>query len=304
MRHFQPPIREREKLRLARDRVVRGVGRTWCLVLDGRILAAPGRLTVRSDDLSIATEHDVSRYSGPVSSPDAPAAPVDNESDGLDNLPEGPVSGTDLVVRRRLGGRWYLGLVGAVLILHGGGLLFEWPSTVTILELIYPNRDLPVLESRDMGWAGMFLIAGILLIVWTITRLVGRRPVLRGSEDGLRLAVGGPFRRAITVPWNEVGPVSATTTSDDYGTVEVLLLRLADPGRIGPNPWGARWIDPSTLCLFSQDWDPDAQQVADRLSDAAATGRGVALEEPEPDPPVAVTEAGPAVPEPSEDEGR
>ena len=237
-----------------------------------------------------------------MSLPDAPADPVEKEPDGLDNLPEEAVRDADLVVRRRLGGRWYLGLVGAVLILHGGGLLFGWPSTTTILELIYPNRDLPGLESRDMGWAGMFLIAGVLLIVWTITRL-GRRPVLRGSEDGLRVAVGGPFRRAITVPWNEVGPVSATTTSDDYGTVEVLLLDLADPNRIGLNPWGARWIGPTTLCLFAQDWSPDAQQVADRLREAAATGSGATFDGTEPVPPVAVAEADPAVPEPSEDKG-
>ena len=216
------------------------------------------------------------------------------------------MSDADLVVRRKLGGRWYLGLVGAVLILHGGGLLFGWPSTNTVLELIYPNRDLPVLESRDMGWAGMFLIAGILLIAWTITRLVGRRPVLRGTRDGLRVAVGGPFRRAITVPWNEVGPVSATTTSDDYGTVQVLLVGLADPGRIGPNPWGARWVGPSTLCVFAQDWDSDAQQVADRLGGAVATGTGTASDEPEPAPEASppATDTDPAVAEPTEDEDR
>ena len=225
-------------------------------------------------------------------------APAESGADDLRGAPEGPLSDPDLVVRRRLGGRWYLGLVGAVLILHGGGLLFGWPSTTTILELIYPNRDLPVLESRDMGWAGMFLIAGILLIVWTITRLAGRRPVVGGTEDGLRLAVGGPFRRAITVPWNEVGPVSATTTTDDYGTVEILLVGLADPGRIGPNPWGARWIEPSTLCMFAQDWDQDPEQVVERLRARAETGNGIALDEPEPSP--AVAEPDRAVPEASE----
>ena len=225
-------------------------------------------------------------------------APAESGADDLRGTPEEPLSYPDLVVRRRLSGRWYLGLVGAVLILHGGGLLFGWPSTTTILELIYPNRDLPVLESRDMGWAGMFLIAGVLLIVWTITRLVGRRPVLSGTRDGLGLAVGGPFRRAITVPWNEVGPVSATTTSDDYGTVGVLLVGLADPGRIGPNPWGARWIEPSTLCVFAQDWDHDPEQIAGRLLAAQEAGNPTPSDEADPSP---VTEPDPAVPEAAED---
>ena len=196
-----------------------------------------------------------------------------------------------------------MGLVGALLILHGGGLLFGWSPTRTVLDLIYPNKDdLPGLETRDMGWAAMFLIVGVLLVVWTTVRLVSRRPVLRGDRDGLRLAVGGPFRRAITIPWSEVGSVSAKRVSDDYGSAPALLIRLADPSRIGSNPWGARWIEPSTLCLFAQDWDHDTEQVVAGLRSAAEAGNGAPLDEPEPSRPA--MEADPAVPEASEGEDR
>ena len=213
-----------------------------------------------------------------------------------------------VAVRRRPGGRWSLGLVGAVLILHGGGLLFGWSPTRTVLELIYPNQDvdglhvdIPGLETRDMGWAAMFLIVGGLLVVWALVRLVSRRPVLRGGRDGLGLAVRGPFRRAITMPWSEVGNVSATTVSDDYGDVPALLIRLEDPSRIGPNPWGARWIEPSTLSMSAPDWDRDPRSVADRLQDFVATGTRTPPEEVGPDPSSPAMTADPVADVPSED---
>lgn len=222
----------------------------------------------------------------------APAAPLETEPDWH----------AVLTVRRRLGGRWSLALVGALLILHGGGLLFGWAPTRTILGLIYPNEDdLPGIETRDMGWAAMFLIVGVILVVWTFVRLVSRRPALRADRDGLSLAVRGPFRRAVIIPWSEVDSVSATTVSDDYGDVPALLIRLADPGRIGPNPWGARWIEPSTLSVSAPDWRRHPQSVADRLLGFAATGTRTPPDETGPDPTPPLATADPVVDGPSED---
>ena len=223
---------------------------------------------------------------------EAPAPPVETE----------PGRHAVLAVRRRLGGRWSLGLVGALLILHGGGLLFGWSPTSTVLGLIYPNEDdLPGIETRDMGWAAMFLIVGVILIVWTSVRIVSRRPVLRADRSGLALAVGGPFRRAVTVPWSEVDGVSATTVSDDYGDVPALLIHLADRSRIGPNPWGARWIEPSTLSLTAPDWKLHPRSVADRLGELAATGPQTPPDETGPDPAPPLVTADPAADGPSED---
>ena len=231
--------------------------------------------------------------------PEAPAAPLETEPDGLDDgASVATAAHTVVAVRRRLGGRWSLGLVGLVLILHGGGLLFGWSLTGTVLELIYPNRDLPGLETRDLGWAAMFLIVGALLVVWTSVRLVSRRPIVRGDRDGLGLAVRGPFRRPITLPWREVAGVSATTVTDDYGDVPALLIRLADPSRIGPNPWGANWVEPSTLSVSAPDWEQDPRGVADRLREVAALGARLPPEEtgPDPAPPAMCVDPSPDAP--------
>ncbi|MDE0137767.1 MAG: hypothetical protein OXM57_01865 [bacterium] len=223
---------------------------------------------------------------------EAPAAPFETE----------PGWHAVLAVRRRLGGRWSLGLVGALLILHGGGLLFGWLPTSTLLGLIYPNEDdLPGLETRDMGWAAMFLIVGVLLVVWTSVRLVSRRPVLRADRDGLGLAVRGPFRRTVTVPWSEVDSVSATTVSDGYGDVPALLIRLADPSRIGSNPWGARWMEPSTLSVNAPDWKRHPQSVVDRLREVGAIGTRPPPEEVGPDPSPPDVTGDPVADVPSDD---
>lgn len=222
----------------------------------------------------------------------APSAPLETE----------PGWNAVLTVRRRLGGRWSLALVGALLILHGGGLLFGWSPTRTLLGLIYPNEDdLPGFETRDMGWAAMFLIVGVILVVWTCVRLVSRRPVLRADGDGLALAVRGPFRRAVTVPWSEVDSVSTTTVSDDYGDVPALLIGVADPGRIGPNPWGARWMEPSTLSVSAPDWKRHPQRVADRLQEAALSGSRPPPDEDGLDPSPPVMAADPDADAPSEE---
>lgn len=234
---------------------------------------------------------------------ETPTAPLETEPPGgLDDGHFGPTARyNSLAVSRRLGGRWSLGLVGAVLILHGGGLLFGWAPTRTVLDLIYPNQDPPGIETRDMGWAALFLIVGVLLVVWTAVRLLSRRQVLRGDVESLQLATRGPFRRPITIPWSEVVSVSATTVSDDYGDVPALLIRLANPSRIGPNPWGARWIEPSTLSLSAPDWRRDPHSVAYRLREFAATATPSPPDEALPDPSPPGMAADPVADVPSED---
>lgn len=234
---------------------------------------------------------------------EAPTAPLETEPPGGSDDGHFASAGphASLAVRRRLGGRWSLGLVGAVLILHGGGLLFGWSPTRTVLDLIYPNQDFPAIETRDMGWAALFLIVGVMLVAWATVRLVSRRPVLRGDVEGLNLVTRGPFLRPITIPWSEVVGVSATTVSDDYGDVPALLIRLANPSRVGPNPWGARWIEPSTLSLSAPDWERDPHSVAYRLREFAATVPPTPPDEALPDPSPQVMAADPVADVPSGD---
>ena len=165
--------------------------------------------------------------------------------------------------------------------LHGGGVLFGWLPTRRILELIYPGKEPPVFESRDLAWAWAFLIIGAVLIVWTVGRLVGRRPVIRAGTEGMFLSLGGPFRRPAAIPWGYVGEISTGVVSDDYGTFPTLLIRVDDPSLLTSRPWGARWINGGVLSIWAGEWDSDSGEVAERLMEVQAGRSGSPLEEAE-----------------------
>ncbi len=173
-----------------------------------------------------------------------------------------------MVVTRKPARRWYLGLVGLVLAVYGGGILFGWPPTDTLLGYIYPGRDIPAFENRDQTWAILFLVAGTALILWMVIRLLTRRAeALRVDQTGWFLSVAGPFRAAIAVPWEEVESYTETEVADDYGTAPAFLIGLSDPDRIGPDPWGARWVDTGTLCVLAQDWSVPPDEIVRRLEE-------------------------------------
>ena len=196
-----------------------------------------------------------------------------------------------MVVTRKPARRWYLGLVGLVLAVYGGGILFGWPPTDTLLGYIYPGRDIPAFENRDQTWAILFLVAGTALILWMVIRLLTRRAeALRVDQTGWFLSVAGPFRAAIAVPWEEVESYTETEVADDYGTAPALLIGLSDPARIGPDPWGARWVEPSTLCVLAQDWSIPHDEIVRRLDEIVESRTDIQpTEEGNPNPEQAAT---------------
>ncbi|MCY4370045.1 MAG: hypothetical protein OXF41_11685 [bacterium] len=162
---------------------------------------------------------------------------------------------------------WYLAVVGTVMVLHGGGVLFGWYPTVRILELLYPGREAPGFESRDMAWGAAFLIVGALLIALTAGRTVVRRPVVRAGEDGILLSVGGPFARPVPVPWGHVRDISVGEVADEFSASPSLLLRVDDPGLASSALWGARWHD-GVLSIPADEWDSRVEEVAETLTEA------------------------------------
>ncbi len=212
----------------------------------------------------------------PPASP-ASSPPAEQGAAGSEN---GPLEEKHFVVRSRAGARaWFLGLLGAVMVIGGGGILFDWMPIPRILELIYPQRDPPAYETRHLTWALVFLVVGAILIAWTLTRSASRRPIIRAGGDGLELSVRAPLFRPILVPWPDVQAVTAGQESDEYGTVPSLLIRVADPDLLPSQPWGARWAGDGSLAMLALEWDTSVEEVAELLSAA------LEVHLPSPDPP-------------------
>lgn len=217
--------------------------------------------------------------------------------------------------RRRLPTRWYLALVGLVMALQGGGVLFGWAPVPRILELLYPNKEPPAFESRDLTWAWVFLLVGAALLVWFVARLAGRRQAIRADGEGVHLPLGGPFGRSTLIPWSHVLRLESIEGSDDFGAFPAMLIRVEEERLLPRRPWGARWLDSGMLSLSAEGWAVDPTVMIERLQEVRTMHTRSALEDGEPDAPAGGSgmdqgpsvdaEDGVTVPSPAEpEEGR
>lgn len=183
--------------------------------------------------------------------------------------------------RRRLPTRWYLALVGLIMALQGGGVLFGWAPVPSILELLYPNKEPPAFESRDLTWAWVFLLVGLALLVWFAARLAGGRQVIRADGEGVHLPLGGPLGRLTLIPWGQVGEVETREGSDDFGAFPVLRIGVEDARLFPRRPWGARWVDGGVLSVSAEGWAVDPAGVVEHLLEVRMTHAGLSEDEAE-----------------------
>ena len=267
--------------------------------------AAPGGANAPLEEGGPAPEEGIPGTGAPEDTPDIPVY-------------EGVAAcANELEVHRRFPRRWYLALVGAVLFLHGGGVLGGWAPVSRLLALVFPppgagetqedisfftrvyrfltgelgasgvREGIPGYETRDLTWAWLFLIVGAVLILWAggriAARLTGRRPAVRAGPDGLHLSLLGPWRRPAAVPWDAVGGISAGRATDSRGGYPALRIEAAAPSAFPANPWGARWTDDDgVLAVDAQDWRIPPEETAERLADIMAAAG------PPPPPPAAL----------------
>lgn len=177
-----------------------------------------------------------------------------------------------LVVRRSALRMWLFAILGVPFVIFGVDILGGQQLTTRITDLIYPgdNVNPPAIETHEFAWAWAFLIAGGLFTAWALKELIGPRKVVLGDWRGVAIAVAGPFRPAVLIPWSAIDDIRAGTARDGEGEFPVLTFDLSDRGDLPVRPWGARWVAPDRLAVASRDWEHKAPVVSAQLRELAS----------------------------------
>lgn len=149
-----------------------------------------------------------------------------------------------------------------VAVLSGGGLIviasdllwWNWLAR-GLAERIFAGDE--ILEDRERVWAAMILAAGVLLLGWGLVSTMRFRPVLTVGSDGLSLALRGPFRPLVLLPWDAISQVFSQPVDDDGILLPSLTIVLQPDGprpELTSHPWGARWTGSRILRVLASDW--------------------------------------------------
>jgi uncharacterized membrane protein len=160
---------------------------------------------------------------------------------------------------------WLVALLGVPFLLVGVDVLTRRRFYVAFGELIYGTGQVPPIEPRDQIFGAALLVAGIVMVGFGLRELVLPKKTLQADGDGITLAISGPFRRPIRLPWHQVGDIHADVIEEDDEPVPVLVFEVEDPSLLPEDPWGARWIGEREVALIAADWVLPARTVAVEL---------------------------------------
>jgi hypothetical protein len=167
---------------------------------------------------------------------------------------------------------WLLALAGVPMVVVGIDLLIRRRIFGAISSIVFIG-DPQSVEPRDIIWAGVLLVLGMIFIGFGLRELIAPKPVLVADANGLQLHLGHPLSRLNTVPWGEIDGLGAEDLDDDGSVIPVMWVRVSNPSRLPVNPWGARWIEADTIAVMGADWERTPQAVAQAVARIAATAR-------------------------------
>ena len=156
---------------------------------------------------------------------------------------------------------WLISLAGVPFVVIGADFLARRRIIDWLVKLVYADQTPDAFEARDTLWAILFLLIGLILIVFGLKELLFPRPVLIADETSTRWALSGPFRQLTDVPWDAILGWSAVTVDDAGTALPALVLELTDRGDLPQDPWGARWSGEANLVVLTGDWQQSAEVV-------------------------------------------
>ena len=174
-----------------------------------------------------------------------------------------------VVVQRSAVRMWLLAMGGIPLLVIAVDVLTSRRITNWLRELIFTPEDTQIYEPRDVIWAWGLLLFSVFLVVWGLKELFMPTKVIEARDEGLAVKLRGPFRKPDLIPWGNIADIEPGEIVDEGDVLLLLQIKLFSRGELPEHPWGARWVEPRTLGLLSDDWSAAPGQVAEQLGQYA-----------------------------------
>ena len=182
-----------------------------------------------------------------------------------------------VVVRRSSLKMWLMAMGGVPLLVISLDVLTERRMTRWLTDYMFEPEDVQIFEPRDVIFAWVMLLFGLLFVGWGLKELFMPTKVIECTDQGIALRLGGPFRSPSFVPWANVQDVGGADIDDEGDMVPLLILTVYEREGLPDNPWGARWVSEKELGILAEDFGRDPQEIATDIAnyavDAAKRGR-------------------------------
>lgn len=161
---------------------------------------------------------------------------------------------------------WKWSLAGVPFVVIAVDVLTRRRLTNALREILFRPEDTQIFEPRDVIWAWVMLACGLVLVGVGLKELMFPTAVVEADAEGLRLKLSGPFRPSTSLSWEQIDDIGSGSVDDEGDRLQVLWVRVFVPEDLPDQPWGARWIDESTIAVLASDWDRTAVRAAEEIT--------------------------------------
>jgi hypothetical protein len=170
------------------------------------------------------------------------------------------VKKNQVIMRRSAAKMWLLGLAGIPMLIIAVEYIWRpFGFADKLGEWAYRGGDVEAFEIRDDVLIGALALVGTLFVIISVKELLAPRKMVVANEAGMKFALSGPLKKPSEASWLQIKDLVA---GDDS-----MIVQLHHRGELPDDPWGARWVDDSTLEIRASMWERVPEKFINQIAD-------------------------------------
>ncbi len=167
---------------------------------------------------------------------------------------------SQVIMRRSAAKMWLLGLAGIPMLIIAVEYIWRpFGFADKLGEWAYRGGDVEAFEIRDDVLIGALALVGALFVIISVKELLAPRKMVVANEAGMRFALSGPLKKPSEASWLQIKDL---IVGDDS-----MIVQLHHRGELPDDPWGARWVDASTLEIRASMWERVPEKFINQIAD-------------------------------------